>query len=88
MVITRYRISAPLKLKAAVVADLHGKARPELYKALENEKPDAVLCCGDLCTVGEYYDRLIDPDRRERRLKTQDGAIEFLKTAINIAPIF
>ena len=88
MVITRYRISAPLKLKAAVVADLHGKPTEELYKALETERPDVILVPGDLATVGEYYDRLIDPDRRERRLKTQDGAISFLKTAVNIAPVY
>ena len=75
-------------MKAALVADLHGKPTAALYEALKAEQPDVILVPGDLATVGEYDDRLIDPDRRERRLKTQDGAIEFLRTAINIAPIF
>lgn len=77
-----------MKLKAAVVADLHGKPTKELYEALKTEWPDVILCPGDLATVGEYDDRLVDPDRREKRLKTQDGAISFLKTAVKIAPVF
>ena len=87
MVITRYKVKGP-RVKLAVVADLHGRPTDELYEALKAEKPDAIVVPGDLATVGEYDDRLVDPDRREKRLKTQDGAIEFLKTAINIAPIF
>ena len=88
MVITRYKVKAPVKMKAAVVADLHGKYNTELIEALKTEKPDAILCPGDLATVGEYDDRLVDPERREKRLKTQDGAISFLKTAVKIAPVF
>ena len=75
-------------MKAAVVADLHGQPSEELYKALIAEKPDVILCPGDLATVGEYYDHLIDPERREKRLKTQDGALSFLSKAVNIAPVF
>ena len=87
MVITRYKVKGP-KLIIAVVADLHGKPTPELYEALETEKPDVILCPGDLCTIGEYDDRLVDPDRREKRVRTQDGALEFLREAVKIAPTF
>ena len=91
MVITRYRITAPKKMKAAVVADLHGKPTEALYRELKDEKPDVILVPGDLCTIGEYDDkddRLVDPDRREKRLRTQNGALEFLREAVKIAPTF
>ena len=87
MDITRYKVKGP-KLKVAVVADLHGKPTEELMEALKAEKPDAILCPGDLATVGEYDDRLVDPERREKRLKTQDGALEFLREAVKIAPTY
>lgn len=74
MVITRYKIKGLAKLKVAVVADLHGQPTSELYKALEIEKPDVILCPGDLATVGEYDDRLVDPVRREKRLKMHSAA--------------
>ena len=90
MIITRYKVQAPLKasLKAAVVADLHGKYNIELIEALKTEQPDIIVCPGDLCTIGEYDDRLVDPERREKRLKTQDGALEFLREAVKIAPVY
>ena len=69
MVITRYKIKAPVKLKIAHVSDLHGKPTDELYKALEAEKPDVILVTGDLCTIGNYDDRLVDPDRLWKRLE-------------------
>ena len=87
MVITRYIVKGS-KLKAAVVADLHGKPTEELYEALKTEQPDVILCPGDLATVGEYDDRLVDPERREKRLKTQDGALSFLREAVKIAPVY
>lgn len=88
MKISRYTVKAPVKMKAAVVADLHGKPTDILYKVLKEERPDAILCPGDLATVGDYHDRLIDPSRLEKRLQTQDGALEFLKVANDIAPVF
>ena len=81
MVITRYNVKGP-KLKVAVVADLHGEYSTELIETLKAEKPDIIACPGDLATVGEYDDRLVDPDRREKRLKTQDGALSFLRKAV------
>jgi len=87
LVITRYKVKGP-KLKLAVVADLHGEYSTELIEALKTEKPDIIACPGDLCTVGEYDDRLVDPERREKRLKTQDGALEFLREAVKIAPTY
>ena len=86
MIITRYKIKGP-KLKVAVVADLHGQPTKELYEALKVEKPDIITVPGDLATVGEYDDRLVDPERREKRLKTQEGGLEFLKIAVNISPV-
>ena len=87
MIITRYKIKGP-KLKVAVVADLHGQPTKELYEALKVEKPDIITVPGDLATVGEYDDRLVDPERREKRLKTQEGGLQFLKNAVGIAPVF
>lgn len=87
MVITRYKVKGA-KLKVAVVADLHGKPTEKLMEALKGEKPDIIACPGDLATVGEYDDRLVDPERREKRLKTQDGALLFLRKAVKIAPVF
>ena len=88
MVITRYKVKGPVKMKAAVVADLHGKPTEALYEALKDEKPDVILVPGDLCTIGEYDDRLVDPDRREKRLKTQGGALDFLHEAVKVAPVY
>ena len=88
MKITRYKISAPEKMKAAVVADLHGKPTSGLYEALKAEKPDVILVPGDLCTIGEYDDRSVAPERREKWLRTQKEAISFLKTAVDIAPVY
>lgn len=76
------------KLKLAVVADLHGEYSTELIETLKAEKPNIIACPGDLCTVGEYDDRLVDPERREKRLKTQDGALSFLREAVKIAPTY
>ena len=73
-------------MKIAVVADLHGRFSTELIDALKTEKPNIIACPGDLATVGEYDDRLVDPERREKRLKTQDGALGFLREAVKIAP--
>jgi len=87
LVITRYKVKGP-KLKAAVVADLHGEYSTELIEALKTEKPDIIACPGDLATVGEYDDRLVDPERREKRLRTQDGALEFLREAVKVAPTY
>ena len=87
MVITRYKVKGP-KLKLAVVVDLHGQPTPELIDALKAEQPDIIACPGDLCTIGEYDDRLVDPERREKRLKTQDGAISFLREAVKITPVY
>lgn len=87
MVITRYKIKGP-PMRIAVVADLHGRFSTELIDALKAEKPDIIACPGDLATVGEYDDRLVDPERREKRLETQDGALEFLREAVKIAPTF
>lgn len=75
-------------MKIAVVADLHGRFSTELIDALKTEKPNTIACPGDLATVGEYDDRLVDPERREKRLETQDGALEFLREAVKIAPTF
>ena len=75
-------------MKIAVVADLHGRFSTELIDALKAEKPDIIACPGDLATVGEYDDRLVDPERREKRMETQDGALEFLREAVKIAPTF
>ena len=88
MITTRYKINASVKLKAAVVADLHGEPTEALHEALEKEQPDVILIPGDLATVGEYDDRLVDPERRGKRLKTQEAGIRFLKTAMKIAPVF
>jgi len=87
LIITWYQVKGP-KLKAAVVADLHGKPSHKLYDALKAEQPDVILIPGDLATVGEYKDWSIDPDRLERIRKTQESAIEFLRTAVTIAPTF
>lgn len=87
MKITRYKATGP-QLKAAVVADLHGKPTDVLYNALEAERPDVILIPGDLATVGEYNEKFINAHKREKILKTQDGAIAFLKTAVDIAPVF
>lgn len=86
MIITNYHIDAPVYLKAAVVADLHGKPTPELYRALEKERPDVILLPGDLATVGEYENA--SPEWRERRKLTQEKGIEFLREAVNIAPVY
>ena len=43
MITTRYKINAPVKMKLALVADLHGKPTQELYRALEKEQPDVIL---------------------------------------------
>jgi len=88
LITTRYRINAPVKMKIALVADLHGEPTPELYRVLEKERPNIIACAGDLATVGEYDDRLVDPDRHWKRLQTQEKAIEFLKTAVKIAPVY
>ena len=87
MIITRYSVNGP-ELKIAQVSDLHGKPSRELYAKLKLEKPDAILVSGDLCTIGNYDDRLVDPDGLYKRLETQEKAIEFLKNAVDIAPVF
>lgn len=87
MKITRYQIKGP-KLKIAVVADIHGEPTEELITALKTEQPDLIAIPGDLCTIGEPNGKLVDPVKRERRLQGQERAIEFLKTATDIAPVF
>jgi len=70
LVITRYRIKAPVKLKISHVSDLHGKPTDELYKALEAEKPDVILVTGDLCTIGNYGSSakaVVKPDFSEKK---------------------
>ena len=88
MRISRYRINAPVHMRVAVVADLHGRPTEALYQALKAEQPDIILIPGDLATVGEYDDCIIDPERREKRLRTQKGALDFLHAAVTIAPTF
>ena len=88
MIITRYQVKGP-KLKAAVVADLHGEPKTELYKELQEEKPDVILIPGDLATVGIYDGSVtVDPERLRKRAEGQKKAFEFLKAAVNIAPTF
>lgn len=86
MIVTRYRIEAPIKLTAAVVADLHGEPTDELYKALEKEKPDVILCPGDLCTVADCENA--DPAWKKKRLQEQERALLFLRNAGQIAPVY
>ena len=85
MVITRYTVKGP-KLKAAVVADLHGQPTEKLVVVLQAEQPDVILIPGDLCTIGEYAPE--DVKRRERSLGEQERVLAFLKTVASVAPIF
>ena len=85
MVITRYKIKGP-KLKAAVVSDLHGQYDMALIDALKTERPDVILIPGDLATIGERKNS--DPNKSERWLQLQKAAIQFLKIAVDIAPVF
>lgn len=87
MIITRYKVTGP-KLKAAVVADLHGAPTAELYKALQEEKPDVILIPGDLATIGIDDYRHIDSEKLKKRAEGKERAFEFLKTAVSIAPTF
>lgn len=85
---TRYQINAPQRQKAAVVADLHGVPTETLYQALRAERPDMILIPGDLTTVGEHIAHRIDPERQKKRLQLQKGALDFLDTAVTIAPTY
>ena len=86
-------------MKIAVVADLNGKPRPELYEALKTEKPDAILIPGDLTTIGceqfcggqshnGHFRRSDKPENLEKLRKAESTALEFLKTAGKIAPVY
>ena len=77
---TRYRIKAPVKMKLALVADLHGEPTPELYEALENEKPDIVVCAGDLCTIGEYaYRKAKKNSKKSEKIRNTQSEDIFLQ---------
>lgn len=82
MIITRYQIKTPNKLKIVVVADLHGKPTKELLNSIKNEQPDLILIPGDLVTTRKQGDYSIE------QLQKQEKAIAFLKKAITIAPIY
>lgn len=78
-------------LKLAVVADLHGRPSPELYEALKTEKPDAILIPGDLTTIGCEQSCGGQPQRSdnpEKLRKAENATLEFLKTAVRIAPVY
>jgi predicted MPP superfamily phosphohydrolase len=85
--VTRYSVTGS-KLKAAVIADLHSKPTNTLVSVLKDEQPDVILIPGDLCLVGERKDQPIDPIKHEKRLRGQETAIEFLKTVVQIAPVY
>ena len=85
--VTKYQCRGP-KLKAAVVADLHGQPTKELIETLKAEQPDVILIPGDLCTIGACSGHLIPPEKQEKRLQGQKNALEFLKIAGTIAPVY
>ena len=87
MKVTRYGVKGP-KLKAAVIADLHSKPTKTLVAVLKAEQPDVIFIPGDLCLVGERKDQPLDPIKHEKRLRGQKIAIDFLKTAVQIAPVY
>ncbi len=103
-------------LRVALVTDLHNCSWDELIKLLQSERPDIILCAGDILerhdedasewtaekidsiisSIGKqsfserfmwYLDRLTERTGTETH-KEEDTAIEFLKEATKIAPLF
>jgi predicted MPP superfamily phosphohydrolase len=61
MIVTRYRNPGKhLGLRLALVTDLHNCPWDELVHLLRDEKPDAILCAGDIL---ERHDETISPVR-------------------------
>lgn len=75
MVITQYRIKAPVQrsLKAAFIADNHDKPYRVIVDAIKNARVDFILCTGDI---------IYGHDDTVKR------SFEMFKELISIAPVF
>ena len=48
MEITRYKLNRNLHIRIALLADLHGRGRPDMISFLKKGKPDVIMIAGDL----------------------------------------
>jgi predicted MPP superfamily phosphohydrolase len=80
MKITKYTIKTEkkgIKLKAAVVSDLHARPYADVLKALRSIAPEIILLPGDILEVTTEY--------MEKR---NQNALDFLRLASKIAPCY
>ncbi len=80
MKITEYNIQTQkpnTNLKIAVVADLHAKKPAPVISALEQIKPDVILCAGDMFECFE-----------DKNSKINKNGFDFFEQAVKIAPVY
>ena len=88
MIITEYNIDAPVKARtAAVIADLHDRAFPDIREELDRRKPDLILIPGDLtsrCYAEETHWRR----GYTKKYRPPEEALAFLHYAAALAPCY
>ena len=73
-----------VRLRAAVVADLHGDAGTEVLRVLDAMRPDLILVPGDLSD--RFY---LSPSEMNGRLRRgYENGISLLRSAVGIAPVY
>ncbi len=80
MKITKYNIQTTkpnINLKIAVVADLHAKQPYPVISAINNIKPDVILCAGDIFECFE-----------DKNSKINENGFEFFNQSVKIAPTY
>ena len=80
MKITEYNLRTQkpnINIKIAVVADLHAKKSTPVIEALEQIKPDVILCAGDMFECFEEDNSTIN-----------ENGFEFFEQSVKIAPTY
>lgn len=80
MEITRYRLNCNLHIRIALLADLHGRDRPDMMGFLKKGKPDAIVIAGDL-----FDGRRIESV--EKPLEIARGKL-LINRLLGIAPVY
>ena len=80
MDITHYHISNGLHIRIAVIADLHGRGRPDIINYVEKGMPDIIIIAGDF-----FYGRKIESSDKEVEIIKGRS---FLKKLSKIAPAY
>lgn len=80
MQITHYKLDYGLHIRIALIADLHGRTKPEIPYFLNMGRPDAIIIAGDL-----FNGKKIESP--SKKFEIEKGRI-FLKKLLGIAPVY